>query len=80
MQRHAAGEPQAVEWRRFGANLWAGAADFGPIGTIERGRRFSAIDVEGQVLGRSRCLEDAQALLVSVAETRNRMQDVAPAA
>ena len=72
MSKHAGGDLPPVEWRHFGSDLWAGAAEFGPVGTIERGRRFTAIDTDGHVLGRSRSLEDAQAMLLSVAEVQSR--------
>ena len=71
MSEYAGGDLPPVQWRHFGSDLWAGAAEFGPVGTIERGRRFIAIDTEGNVLGRSRSLEDAQAMLLSVAEAQS---------
>jgi hypothetical protein len=53
----------SVEWRRLGDYLWVGATDEGPVGTIEHGRRFSAIDTSGSVIARCRDLTTAQAVL-----------------
>jgi hypothetical protein len=74
MSEHAGGDLPPVEWRHFGSDLWAGAAEFGPVGTIEHGRRFTAIDTDGNVLGRSRSLEEAQAMLLRVAEAQSHLE------
>jgi hypothetical protein len=57
----------SVEWRRLGDYLWVGATDEGPVGTIEHGRRFSAIDTSGSVVARCRDLSTAQAALAGLA-------------
>ena len=79
MAEHPVEDVPLVEWRHFGSDLWAGRAEFGPVGTIERGRRFTAIDVSGNVLGRSRSLEDAQALLVRAAAEWSRSDIISAA-
>lgn len=50
-----------TEWRRLGDRLWAGRRDDRPVGTIERGRRFVLLGLEGAPVGRFRTLEEAQA-------------------
>ena len=59
----------SVEWRRLNDYLWAGAADDGPVGTIEHGRRYSAIDTSGCVVARCRDLPTAQAALADLARS-----------
>ena len=61
--RHATGAVPRVEWRQLRQYLWAGAGMHGPVGTIEQGHRFTAIDTDGGVVGRCKSLQDAQALL-----------------
>jgi hypothetical protein len=59
-------ELPATEWRRLGPYLWAGSGERGPVGTVERGRRFVALDTNGDVRGRYKRLTDAQALLADL--------------
>jgi len=66
MSKHAAPVPSTCEWRRLGPHLWAGASEHGPVGTIEHGRRFKAVDPDGTVVGRCHDLAEAQALLEHV--------------
>lgn len=54
----------AVEWRQTSRYLWVGARDGRHQGIIEHGRGFIAIDHEGEVKGRFKSLELAQAALV----------------
>jgi hypothetical protein len=63
MTEHVGHECDRVEWRRLNDYLWAGSSGEGPVGTIERGRRFSAIDTSGEVIARCRDLRTAQAVL-----------------
>jgi hypothetical protein len=71
MPKHATHEASRCEWRRFGRYLWAGTSESGPVGTIEQGRRYAAIDVGGVVVARCKQLEDAQGLLEHLAESRH---------
>ncbi|MFD1722707.1 hypothetical protein [Amnibacterium endophyticum] len=50
-----------AEWRRLGRFLWSGRRDGRPVGTIEHGRRFVVLGLEGDLLGRFRTLAEAQA-------------------
>jgi hypothetical protein len=59
---------ESVEWRRLGDYLWAGTSDEGPVGTIEHGRRYYAIDPLGSVIARCRDLSTAQAALADNAD------------
>jgi hypothetical protein len=70
LSKHATGPSSEFEWRQFGRYLWAGTGELGPVGTVEHGRRFTAIDVAGSVVGRCRNLADAQALLEHIAAAR----------
>jgi hypothetical protein len=67
MAKQSAGAPPATEWRRLGSYLWAGTGEYGPVGTIEQGRRFKAVDTEGTVIARCRDLGEAQAVLEHLA-------------
>jgi hypothetical protein len=51
----------ATSWRPLGRRLWVGRTAAGPVGSIERGRRFVATDVEGRPLGGYRSLDAAMA-------------------
>ena len=53
----------STEWRQTGRYLWVGAQDGRHVGIIEHGRGFIAIDHEGEVRGRFKSLELAQAAL-----------------
>ena len=70
MPRHATETAPPIEWRRLGPYLWAGVTERGHIGTIERGRRYAAVDADGRLRGRCRSLADAQALLAHVDQQR----------
>jgi hypothetical protein len=63
-------EAGCTGWRRLTATLLVGLAPEGVFGCIEVGRRFTATDGEGRVYGRYRRLEDAQAMLTLLRETR----------
>jgi hypothetical protein len=63
MPKHAGPDRDPVEWRRLSDYLWVGTSDDGPVGTIERGRRFYAIDTSGRILARCHDLATAQATL-----------------
>jgi hypothetical protein len=58
---HRSQSSAAVFWRPLGPTLWAGRTAAGPIGTIERGRRFAVTDAEGRPRGAFRSLDAAMA-------------------
>jgi hypothetical protein len=70
MPKHAAIDQPDTEWRRLGGTLWAGRGPDGPVGTVERGWRYKAVDTEGLLVGRCRELREAEALLEQLAEAR----------
>jgi hypothetical protein len=49
----------ATSWRPLGRDLWVGRTNAGPVGTIERGRRFVSTDAEGRWRGTYRTLDAA---------------------
>ncbi len=53
----------AVDWRQTGRYLWVGARDGRHVGIIEHGHGFIAIDHDGEVKGRFKTLDLAQAAL-----------------
>jgi hypothetical protein len=65
----------SVEWRRLNEHLWAGTRDDGPVGTIEHGRRYYAIDTLGSVIARCPDLAGAQAALAENAATGGSTAD-----
>jgi hypothetical protein len=52
-----------IVWRKLRPRLWAGRADGAHLGTIERGRRFTATDLDGDRHRGYRTLRAAQAAL-----------------
>jgi hypothetical protein len=52
-----------IEWRQTGRYLWVGAREDRHVGIIEHGRGFIAIDHAGEVKGRFKTLQLAQAAL-----------------
>lgn len=54
---------RTIEWRQTGRYLWIGARDGRRVGIIERGRRFVAVDHEGEIRGRFATLDLAQSAL-----------------
>ena len=53
-----------VRWRRLDSGLWSGTRDGRPVGTVERGRRYTAVDLDGEVVGRFDSLEAAMTALL----------------
>lgn len=53
----------SASWRPLGRTLWVGRTEAGPVGMIERGRRFVATDADGRVRGAYRSLDVAMAAL-----------------
>ena len=70
MVKHAAIDQPTAEWRRLGDTLWAGRGPDGPVGTVERGRRYKAVDTDGLLVARCRGLEEAEAVLEHLAGAR----------
>jgi hypothetical protein len=56
-----AGPADDVSWRALRTGLWVGRRDGRHLGTVERGRRWSASDAEGEPIGAFRTLREAQA-------------------
>lgn len=54
-----------VEWRRLDRRLWAASRQGRPLGTVEHGRRYAALDVDGGTIGRYDGLETAMAALAA---------------
>lgn len=52
-----------IEWRRTGRFLWVGTRDDRHVGIIEHGHGFIAIDQDGDVKGRFKTFDLAQAAL-----------------
>src|SRR3954451_23581469 len=52
-----------IVWRQLRPRLWVGRADDRHLGTIERGRRFTVTDVDGDARGGYPTLQAAQAAL-----------------
>jgi hypothetical protein len=67
MSKHCADMPPTTQWRRISTYLWAGTGACGPVGTVEQGRRFKAVDTSGNLVARCRDLDEAQALLEQLA-------------
>jgi hypothetical protein len=75
MARHVSATPSICEWRRLGDYLWVGTGPWGPIGTVERGWRYKAVDTTGALLARCHDLDEAQALLEHLAAARRMTPD-----
>ncbi|HEY0373655.1 MAG TPA: hypothetical protein VGC94_02605 [Amnibacterium sp.] len=71
MARHVSATPSICAWRRLGEYLWVGTGPWGPIGTVERGWRYKAVDTTGTLLARCHDLDEAQALLEHLAEAHH---------
>lgn len=81
MPKHVAATPPDTEWRRLSEFLWVGADPHGPVGIVERGWRFKALDVDGILVARCRSLEEAQSLLEHLVSSRRLTElSVGPAA
>ena len=52
-----------TDWRQTGRYLWVGARARRHVGIIEHGHGFIAIDHQGEVRGRFKTLDLAQAAL-----------------
>ena len=49
-----------IQWTRRSSTLWTGRRDDVPVGTIERGARYTFVDVAGGAHRGYRTLADAQ--------------------
>lgn len=63
--------PRGTTWRPLNRALWVGRSEVGPVGTIERGRRYVASDGEGHFRGAYRSLDAAMAAF----EQRGQVED-----
>ena len=55
------------EWQRQQQHLWVGRRGGMPLGTIEQGRRFTAVSTDGVAIGRFTTLAAAQRALLQPA-------------
>jgi hypothetical protein len=78
MPKHVAAEQLDTEWRRLSQFLWVGADSLGPIGVVEHGWRYKALDTDGTLAARCRNLDEAKALLEHLARLRRAVQTSAP--
>jgi hypothetical protein len=65
-----------VAWRALGDRLWVARRDDRHIGAVERGRRWTASDADGEPIGAFRTLPEAQR---AVADPDVLSRDVLPA-
>jgi hypothetical protein len=54
-----------VVLRATSPNLWVARCGDYPVGMIEHGRRYSAVDLDGEVVARCRTLQEARQALAS---------------
>ncbi|MDH2444188.1 hypothetical protein QDR37_09555 [Amnibacterium sp. CER49] len=54
-----------VAWRRLDRRLWAASRQGRPLGTVEHGHRYTALDVDGGTIGRYDGLDTAMAALAA---------------
>jgi hypothetical protein len=73
--QHMASVPGDVEWRALGRDLWVGRRDGRPVGTVEHGRRYLALDVDGESLGAYCTLEEAQTAVAAPEGRRQTPRD-----
>jgi hypothetical protein len=53
-------EFETIQWTRRTRDLWTGRRSGAPVGTIERGARFTYVDLDGEPHRGYRSLADAQ--------------------
>ena len=53
--------PDGIRWRVLRAGLWAARRDGRHLGTVEQGRRWTALDADSEPIGAFRTLAEAQA-------------------
>jgi len=53
-------ESEPIEWTRRTDDLWTGRRSDAPVGTIERGSRYTWVDLDGQPHRGYRSLAEAQ--------------------
>ena len=66
-----------IRWRALRTGLWAARRDDRHIGTVEQGRRWLAVDADGEPIGRFRTLQEAQAAVACPASRPARVQPIA---
>jgi hypothetical protein len=57
--------PGEIRWRVLHPGMWAARRDDRHLGTVERGRRWLAVDADSEPIGRFRTLAEAQAAVAS---------------
>jgi hypothetical protein len=62
----------AADWRATQKDLWVARRDGRHLGTVERGRHYLAIDVDGEPIGTYRTLELAMAAVEEQCPSRCR--------
>lgn len=65
---------EEIRWRALRTGVWAARRDDRHLGTVERGRRWLAVDAESEPIGRFRTLGEAQAAVVCPASHRAPVQ------
>jgi hypothetical protein len=63
-----------IRWRTLRTGLWAARRDDRHLGTVERGRRWLAVDADSEPIGRFRTLREAQAAVACPASHRTVAQ------
>jgi hypothetical protein len=53
--------PDGIRWRVLRSGLWAARRDGRHLGTVEQGRRWTALDADSEPIGAFRTLAEAQA-------------------
>ncbi|MBW4042238.1 MAG: hypothetical protein HIU86_08945 [Acidobacteria bacterium] len=53
-----------VAWRALASGLWVARRDGRHLGTVQKGRRWLATDVDGEPIGTFRSFSEAQAAVV----------------
>ena len=62
--------PDGIRWRVLRSGLWAARRDGRHLGTVEQGRRWTAVDADSEPIGEYRTLAEAQAAVASPAGHR----------
>ena len=71
---------EEIQWRTLRTGVWAARRDDRHLGTVERGRRWLAVDADSEPIGRFRTLGEAQAAVASPTSHRAPVQPLGAAA
>ncbi|WP_375388528.1 hypothetical protein [uncultured Amnibacterium sp.] len=71
------GDQDRIRWRTLRRGVLAARRDGRHLGTVERGRRWLAVDAESEPIGRFRTLGEAQAAVVRPGADRAPMRSSA---